>query len=201
MSARETDGNGPSSGVEESFLQRFNRRKLAARRGELLPDEPAAESVPAALAQEAENAEPEVLLTDADMPPVESLSKDSDYSGFLSPGVSEDLRRAALRRLWRVADTPFIDDLDVYAGDYTQFEPLGGLITREMKHRLDLEMRRQAEADAAAEAESETSQAREEEAAPVFAEATAEPGMPAEQADSGPGIAVDAEMSDEETPG
>ena len=201
MSARETDGNGPSSGVEESFLQRFNRRKLAARRGELLPEEPAAESVPVTVAQEPENAEPEVLLTDADMPPLESLSKDSDYSGFLSPGVSEDLRRAALRRLWRVADTPFIDDLDVYAGDYTQFEPLGGLITREMKHRLDLEMRRQAEADAAAEAASETSQAGDEEATPVSAEATAEPEMPAEQAGSGPGIAVDAALSDEETPG
>ena len=42
--------------------------------------------------------------TDADMPPLESLSADSDFTGFLSPKVSESLRRAALRKLFHGDD-------------------------------------------------------------------------------------------------
>jgi hypothetical protein len=150
VSGADRDGNGTPVDTEESFLQRFHRRKLAARRGEVLPDAPEAPVTEPAGGNE--TGPPEPVLTDDDMPPLDSLSGDSDFSGFLSPGVSEDLRRAALRRLWRVADTPFTDDLDIYAGDYTQFESLGGLVTREMRRRLDLEMRRQGESLVAAEA-------------------------------------------------
>lgn len=133
------EGAGPGYGADgEGFLQRFHRRKLAARRGEVLPQEP-----PGPMPVEVEETAPP--LTDTDMPPVESLTAESDFSGFLSPDVSEELRRTALRRLWQVADVPFVDDLDVYAGDYTAFESLGGLVTREMRHRLALEARRQAE--------------------------------------------------------
>ena len=125
---------------EEGFLQRLHRRKQAARNGEPLPEEPP--QTPAA----APGAEETPPLTDKDMPPIDSLDAESDYSGFLSPGVSEALQQAALRRLWRVTDLDFIDDLDIYASDYTRHEPLGDLVTQEMRHRLELEARRQAEA-------------------------------------------------------
>ena len=46
----------------------------------------------------------------ADLPAIESLTKDSDYSAFLREGVPEDLKRAALRRLW-VSD-PVLANLD-----------------------------------------------------------------------------------------
>jgi len=125
----------------EGFLQRLHRRKQAARQGERLADEPLEEGVAS------EPVAPQApVLRDEDMPPVESLESGSDFSGFLSPGVSDALQRAALRRLWQVADLDFIDDLDIYASDYTEFEPLGDLVTREMRHRLALEARRQAEA-------------------------------------------------------
>lgn len=137
------DPAAPEAAGDESFLQRLHRRKLAARRGEPLPTEPPTPQVTASEAPGA--AEPEVVLTDEDMPPIESLNSESDFSGFLSPGVSEELRCAALRRLWQVADTPFIDDLDVYAADYTQFEPLGGLVTQEMSRRLEMTARREAQ--------------------------------------------------------
>lgn len=199
MNAGDSDDSGPMSGVEEGFLQRFHRRKLAARRGERLPDEPQLEATVPVRADEPEPAEPEVLLTDDDMPPIESLSKDSDFSGFLSPGVSEDLRRAALRRLWLVADTPFTDDLDVYAGDYTQFESLGGLITREMKHRLDVEVRRRAEA--AAEAVDEQPETEDAQSKSVAAEPAVQADALGEQEDAGPGAAADPEWPDEESLG
>jgi len=56
-----------------------------------------------------------------DLPPIESLGKDSDYSVFLKQGVPEKLQRLALRKLWRLtASVP--DGLDDYDEDYTIVE-------------------------------------------------------------------------------
>ncbi len=129
--------------TQEGFLQRFHRRKVAARRGELTSAEPDRAEIDEKRRAADSNEKP--VLTDDDMPPVESLTADSDFSGFLSDGVSETLRREALRRLWRVADFEFVDDLDIYASDYTNFEPLGGIVTAEMQHRMELEAKRQME--------------------------------------------------------
>ncbi len=53
-----------------------------------------------------------------ELPSIESLSEDSDYSVFMNEGVPEDLRRLALRKLWRL--TPGVrDGLDDYDDDYT----------------------------------------------------------------------------------
>ena len=80
------------------------------------------------------------------MPPLESLTADSDYSGFLSPRVSEGLRRAALRRLFHGAEFNVVDGLDEYADDFTRFETLGEIVTADMRHLLEVQARRQAEA-------------------------------------------------------
>jgi hypothetical protein len=59
------------------------------------------------------------------LPPIESLDGlRSDYEAFFQQPVAEDLRRAALKKLF--ADPHFnqMDMLDVYVDDYTQFEPL-----------------------------------------------------------------------------
>ena len=56
----------------------------------------------------------------ADLPPVETLDEDSDYTGFLRDGVPEALKNAALRRLWRSSPLfAFRDGLDDYDEDYT----------------------------------------------------------------------------------
>ncbi len=56
-----------------------------------------------------------------DLPPIESLDKNSDYSVFLKQGVPEKLQRLALRKLWRfTAGVP--DGLDDYDEDYTIVE-------------------------------------------------------------------------------
>ncbi|MCB1638167.1 MAG: DUF3306 domain-containing protein, partial [Thiothrix sp.] len=75
-------------------------------------------------------------LTDADMPPLASLGDDSDYRLFMAPGVSAGLRNQALRRLFSQPHFNRLDGLDDYAGDYTTFEPLGALVTTDLKHRL-----------------------------------------------------------------
>jgi len=118
----------------ESFFQRFSRRKVEARQEEEKLNAVAVEEV----VQEPE-------LTDEDMPPLESLNEDSDYSGFMSSKVSETLRKAALRKLFHSPQFNVISELDEYAEDFTKFELLGDIVTSDMKHQIEVEARRAAE--------------------------------------------------------
>jgi len=67
------------------------------------------------------------------MPPVETLDDNSDYSGFLSPGVSEELRKLALRKLFHSPLINVRDGLDDYDDDYRNFETLGKLLVDELR--------------------------------------------------------------------
>jgi hypothetical protein len=133
------------NGEDEPFLARWSRRKQEAReQAQASPDtEPVAEAAPGAAsaappADAPLQQEPEPrVLTDEDMPPIESLTDDADYSGFLSAGVSEVLRRQALRRLFSSPKFNVTDGLDDFAEDYTQFAPLGDVVTADMKHRME----------------------------------------------------------------
>lgn len=133
--------DAPRDDTRPGFFRRWSERKQRTRAGrEDDSDAGAASSVP-----QAENVgntdEAERVLTDEDMPPLESLNEDSDYSGFFSPGVSEQLRRAALRKLFSSAKLNVVDGLDDYAEDYRSFEALGAIITADMR----FDMRREAE--------------------------------------------------------
>jgi len=118
---------------EEGFVGRWSRRKHAApgNQAELQQDD-----MPTA------DVKNTALLTDADMPPLESLNEDSDYTGFLSPKVSEALRKQALRKLFGSPAFNIRDGLDDYDGDYTYFEKLGDIITADMRHQIEMESRR-----------------------------------------------------------
>ena len=93
----------------------------------------------------------EKVLTDEDMPPLASLDENSDYSGFLSPGVSEALRRRALRKLFSSAVFNVPDGLDDYDDDFTSFAALGDIVTADMKHQAEMEAERAKQAQARAE--------------------------------------------------
>ena len=55
-----------------------------------------------------------------DLPPIDSLDKDSDYTPFLADGVPEKLARAALRKMWRSDPVfGFRDGLDDYDEDFS----------------------------------------------------------------------------------
>ena len=134
---REDKPQHESAGHRDDFLERWSRRKLETQPGS--EDVAAGESAEAnSLAPLAE--EPEQVLTDADMPPIETLDGDSDYSPFLSPGVSDDLRQQAMRKLFTQPDFNITDGLNDYDEDYTQFAGLGKIITHEMKRVLQREL-------------------------------------------------------------
>lgn len=141
-----------TSGSQGDFLERWSRRKTEARDGASTPDNTGALTAPPAVedADIPPVQEQEPVLTDADMPPVETLDAESDFTPFMSPGVSDDLRQKALRILFRDPAFNIVDGLNDYDEDYTQFAGLGGIVTHEMKRmlkrELDAETNRQANA-------------------------------------------------------
>lgn len=150
---------------QEGFYGRWSRRKSRRRAGgpgAAAPDPaPGAGAAPVADAGRAAVADgsaaagaDERVLTDDDMPDLDSLGEDADYSPFLSPGVSEALRRKALRRLFASPVYNVTDGLNDYDDDFTTFEPLGDIVTSDMRHRMEREAE-EAEARARAEADAQ----------------------------------------------
>jgi len=135
---------------ERSFLSRWSRRK-ALRQEEL--DEVVLNGEQDTLAQQpdaTEAQEEKPALTDEDMPPIETMGEDDNYGDFLSPKVSEKLRKAALRKLFHGAGFNIRDGLDDYDEDFTFFEPLGDIVTADMRHREEMLERKAREAAEAA---------------------------------------------------
>jgi hypothetical protein len=152
---------------------------LLARRARLKAERQRAAAAPAVTAA-AEPAAPPVApppkrqLTDADMPPVESLTAESDFSQFLAEGVSDALRRSALRKLFHLPAFNVVDGLNDYDDDYTKFEKLGEVVTYHQRRMLVQEEAERARADA------ETAAQRPEEAA--AADPTGAPAQTAPEA-------------------
>lgn len=96
---------------DESVLKRWSRRKAEAREG-VLPEETRVE------AEIPDDAEETIDLES--LPDPETLTAESDFSVFMRDGVPEDLRRIALRRLWRLDPVlANVDGLVDYGEDFT----------------------------------------------------------------------------------
>lgn len=133
---------------DESPLRRWSRRKHAAQERtagseERTPAAGAGQGADAATNPEASEPADEPTAgaaaeaTDADLPAVESLTPDSDYSPFMSPQVSDSLRQTALRKLFGLAQFNVRDGLDDYDEDYTQFRSLGDTVTADMRYHAE----------------------------------------------------------------
>ena len=93
----------------EPFLSRWSRRKDESRR------EVEAQSA-------GQSTEPDTGALQ--LPPLDKLTFESDYRGFLHPKVSEEMRRAALKKLFSDPHFNVMDGLDVYIDDYSKTEPI-----------------------------------------------------------------------------
>ena len=146
----------------EDFLARWSRRKTLSRQGEELPEPPADADAETEERDTAETAAPPVAdgaelerenddgaaPEDApELPPLESLGEDSDYSAFLGKGVPPDLKRKALQKLFHSPKFNVRDGLDDYDWDFTNPEPLGDIVTAEMRYRVRRELERLAGLD------------------------------------------------------
>lgn len=109
-------------------MQRWSRLKGRTRRDEDAPAAVAASApqasgappeAPAPVSPDAAGADDKAATKPSELPPIESLNSESDYTAFMRPGVPEDLRTKALRRLWQ-SDALFaqIDFTEPYSGDF-----------------------------------------------------------------------------------
>jgi len=114
-------GGGVMAEESDPFLKRWSKKK----RGEALEAEESSGDPLEELPTEAENKgdlevqgeAPEIPL---DLPDVDSLTTDSDYTGFLKEGVPEELKRVALRTLWKSSPVlANLDGLNDYDEDYS----------------------------------------------------------------------------------
>ncbi|MFT5113539.1 MAG: hypothetical protein ACI8P9_002870 [Parasphingorhabdus sp.] len=121
---------------EERFLSRWSRRKLDPQPLEVSEENPPEDN----LLEEQIIAEP--VLTDADMPALDTITEDSNVSAFLSSGVSQELRNKALRKMFVSAAFNVRDGLDEYDDDFTKFEKLGDIVTADMRHQMEMEQER-----------------------------------------------------------
>ena len=96
-------GDDEKKSAEPQFLSRWSRLKQEAR--EQPPVTPPAVDATAPVPE---------------LPPVDTLTMESDFSGFFHPKVDENLRRAALRKLFSDPHFNIMDGLDTYIDDYSQ---------------------------------------------------------------------------------
>ena len=123
-------------------LRRWSQRKLEAARAATEPT-PAVAIVPAIVPPtppaDARATEPNAAPCAAPpaaaapvLPPIESLTIDSDFTAFFEPTVDEALKRRALKQLFRDPRFNVMDGLDIYIDDYSQPDPISPEIVREM---------------------------------------------------------------------
>lgn len=105
----------------EEFLSRWSKRKQELRTEAQRPAPPAAAATPA-----------------PELPPVDKLTMDSDYSGFFHPKVDEALRRGALKKLFSDPHFNIMDGLDTYIDDYSISDPVPAAMLAEMKSAQDI---------------------------------------------------------------
>ena len=58
------------------------------------------------------------------LPPVDKLTPESDFSGFMHPKVEDALRRVALKKLFSDPHFNVADPFEAYSGDWTGGEPI-----------------------------------------------------------------------------
>jgi len=129
-----------ASPAEEGFISRWSHRKHAAKTGAAIADDSAAAIADEVLLEDEAAGIAVVeddLPGDSDMPPLETLDEDSDYSGFMSPKVSDELRNLALRKLFHSGSFNHRDGLDDYDDDFTSFEKLGDIVTADMRYQME----------------------------------------------------------------
>lgn len=176
----------------EGFLSRWSRRKRAVVEGRA-PEEPAPPA-PLEAKPEAPPAEPEDDFDLSSLPPIESLTIESDFKAFLHRKVPLELRAAALRRAWSLdpAIRDFIGPAD-YAWDFNAPDgvpgfalELGGDAMKLLSHALGLDApapKPEAEApdEAVATAEAPAPEAPPEPPSLAIAEAAPEAEAPLER--------------------
>jgi hypothetical protein len=147
------------NGGEEKgdFLRRWSRLKREAAVPEPAPPASAAAAKP------------------PELPPVDSLTFDSDFKAFMHSKVEEGVKRAALKKLFSDPRFNIMDGLDTYIDDYSKEDPIPEAMLATLEHaRTTLFGPRKEEAPAAEQEEKPAEAVAAAEVAPTPAAPAAE---------------------------
>jgi hypothetical protein len=96
---------------KEDFLRRWSRRKHQAAAQKPVAPNPAPQ-----------------------LPPLDSLTFESDFKAFMHSKVEESVKRAALKKLFSDPRFNVMDGLDTYIDDYTKAEPITEELLAQLEH-------------------------------------------------------------------
>ena len=123
---------------DESFLGRWSRRKqekpeaVDAEDRALAQERSIEESAATPAADPALPATAAPIPVPADLPAVESLTTEADFSRFMRPDVPPHMKTAALKKLFTDPHFNIMDGLDTYIDDYTLADPIPESMLREL---------------------------------------------------------------------
>jgi hypothetical protein len=114
---------------DDNFISRWSKRKHAAKRTDVAPAPASVAPAPANVVPVPSDVVPAQAGTQPPaeakpLPPIESLTPESDFTPFMGGQVDPALRRAALKTLFRDPRFNVMDGLDVYIDDYSKPDPL-----------------------------------------------------------------------------
>ena len=115
---------------EPLTLKRWSSRKLAAARETTIAQP--ADVVPRIPQSSATQTNPNPQPALPALPPIESLTFDSDFAAFLKPDVDEALKRVALKKLLHDPRFNVMDGLDVYIDDYSKPDPIDPDVVKQL---------------------------------------------------------------------
>ncbi len=175
---------------KESFVSRWSRRKIEARKTEEKSAEPKPPSESAIAAPAVANAGAPAAPPGAsalrELPPLESLKGlASEYTEFLKPGVDESLRRSALKKLFADPHFENFERFEAYCEDFTKGEPIPLAMLKTLEHAkgllFDDEEKKHAQAAPIKPAAEPPPEVLEKPEAQCEAPAEAPPAVPAER--------------------
>jgi hypothetical protein len=118
---------------KEAFLERWSRLKKEEKRAL-----PATEQKPAPA-----------------LPPVEKLTAESDFTGFMHPKVEQALRRVALKKLFSDPHFNIPDPFEPYSGNFNVEDPISPELLATLKQADQLVFGEKQEQQAAADKKDE----------------------------------------------
>src|SRR5688500_4345129 len=119
-----------------SFLTRWSRLKHKSAAEQSSPPATSAQAKP-------------------DLPPVDSLTFESDFTAYLTANVEESVKRAALKKLLHDPRFNVMDGLDTYIDDYTKNEGISEEMLKTLDHARSTLFPPQPQAEESAQAAAE----------------------------------------------
>ena len=118
------------------FVSRWARRKAQAQTLDVVPPaQPLALASAVVPVEQAAVAEPLPTLAD-----VALLTRESDYSRFMTAGVDDGVKRAAMKKLFADPHFNVMDGLDTYIDDYGKPDPIPLAMLRRMNQSKFLKL-------------------------------------------------------------